>query len=90
MRFLIGTHRPAGCRPYGTDAELAALNRVCEFLCPLVNYFRPNKKLLGKTRAGSKIIKTYDKELKTPCHRLLESALPQEVKDAPRRDTFCS
>jgi hypothetical protein len=66
---------------YDTEEELAALNRVYEFLCPLVNFFRPNKKLLGKTRAGSKIIKTYDRELKTPYHRLLESSLPQEIKD---------
>jgi hypothetical protein len=66
---------------YDTDAELAALNRVYESLCPLVNFFIPNKKLPGKTRSGSKIIKTYDKELKTPYHRLLDSALPQEIKD---------
>jgi hypothetical protein len=64
----------AGYRRYGTEEELAAL-------CPLVNFFIPNKKLPGTTRVGSKIIKAYGKELKTPCHRLLESALPREIKD---------
>jgi hypothetical protein len=66
---------------YDTEKELAALNRVYEFLCPLVNFFIPNKKLLSKTREGSKIIKIYDKELKTPYRRLLESDLPREIKD---------
>ncbi|MDR0637976.1 MAG: transposase, partial [Spirochaetaceae bacterium] len=60
----------AGCWRYDTGEEPAALNRVCQFLCPLVNFFMPDKKLLAKTRAGSKFIKTYGKELKTPCRRL--------------------
>jgi hypothetical protein len=65
---------------YDTREELDALNRVYRSLCPLVNFFIPNKKLLRKTRAGSKIIKVYDKTLKTPYQRLMESSLDEKEK----------
>jgi hypothetical protein len=60
---------------YDTLKECNALNRVYEFLCPPVNYFIPNKKLRSKTKVGSKVVKVYDKGLKTPYQRLMESSL---------------
>jgi hypothetical protein len=65
---------------YDTQEELDALNRVYQFLCPLVNFFIPNKKLVSKSRVGSKIVKVYDKTLKTPYQRLMESSLAEEEK----------
>jgi hypothetical protein len=63
-----------GYARFDTDAELEALARVYESLCPLLNYFIPNKKLLSKTTVGSKTIKTYDGP-KTPYQRLIDSPL---------------
>ena len=70
-----------GLARYDTDSEYDALGRVYAYLCPLLNFFVPNRKLLSKTTEGSKTVKTYDKELKTPYQRLMESGIPQEYKD---------
>jgi hypothetical protein len=70
----------AGCWRYGTREEGDALNRVYRFLCPLASFFIPNKKLLRKTRAGSKTVKVYDKALKTPYRRLMESSVTEKEK----------
>jgi hypothetical protein len=67
VRNYVGYYR------YDTEEELAALTRVYESLCPLLNFFMPNKKLVSKTTAGSKTIKKYDQP-KTPYQRLLESS----------------
>jgi transposase InsO family protein len=69
-----------GYSRFDTDRELAALGKVYTSLCPLVNFFIPNKKLLSKTTVGSKTAKVYDKP-KTPYLRLLESSISQEEKD---------
>jgi hypothetical protein len=65
---------------YDTREECDALNHVYRFLCPLANFFIPNRKLLRKTRVGSKTVKVYDKALKTPCQRLMESSLTEQEK----------
>ena len=75
VRNVVGYWR------YDTQAELDALNLVYHYLCPLVNFFCPNKKLLNKKRDGAKIIKTYATVLKTPYQRLMEPAVSQEVKN---------
>jgi hypothetical protein len=72
-----------GYSRHDTEAELRALRRVYQSLCPLLNFFIPNKKLLSKTSVGSKTVKKYDRP-KTPYQRLLESALPEEVKERLR------
>jgi hypothetical protein len=61
----------------------AALKEVYRFLCPLLNYFYPTKKLLDKKRlANGRIKKIYEKELKTPYMRLLEDPeITQAYKD---------
>ena len=69
-----------GYARFDTPKEYAALTRVYKSLCPLLNFFIPTKKLLGKTSAGSKTVRLYDAP-KTPFQRLTESAyLPDEVK----------
>jgi hypothetical protein len=70
-----------GLARYDTEKEYDALGQVYACLCPLLNFFAPNKKLLGKTAAGSKTVKAYGKNLKTPYQRLMESSIPQELKD---------
>ncbi|GHV35026.1 integrase [Spirochaetia bacterium] len=74
VRNYIGYYR------LDTEKELAALGRVYAALCPLLNCFIPNKKLISKTSVGSKTVKNYDRP-KTPYQRLLESThLADEVK----------
>jgi len=63
-------------------AELAALNRVYESLCPLLNFFIPNKRLFSKATVGSRTVKTCDKS-KTSYRRLMESSLPEKAKAKP-------
>jgi len=70
-----------GCGRFSGAGELGALARVCRSLCPLLNYFIPTQKLLGKTRVGAKVKKAYDKNILTPCQRLMLSTdLSDEVK----------
>jgi Tfp pilus assembly protein PilO len=47
----------------------------------LSTFSGPTRNYWKKQGRSAKIIKTYDKELKTPYHRLLESALPREIKN---------
>jgi len=70
-----------GYRRFSGAGELGALARVYRSLCPLLNYFIPTQKLLGKTRVGAKVKKVYDKNILTPCQRLMLSTdLSDEVK----------
>jgi hypothetical protein len=62
---------------YDTDMEHAALAEVYRHLCPLINYFIPSMKLIGKERIGSKVKKHFDRPM-TPADRLLASL---EVSD---------
>jgi DNA-binding Xre family transcriptional regulator len=55
------------------DEALAALEKVYSFLNPLINYFYPTKKCIGKkTLPNGKVKRIYEKRLKTPCERVLE------------------
>jgi hypothetical protein len=69
-----------GYSRFDTERELAALRKVYASLCPLINFFIPNKKLLRKITVGSKTVKVYDTP-KTPYLRLMESSISQEEKD---------
>jgi hypothetical protein len=68
VRNYVGYYR------LDTEQALAALGRVYTALCPLLNCFIPNKKLISKTTIGSKTVKHYDRP-KTPYQRLLEAPL---------------
>ena len=75
IRTYIGYAR------FDTPREYAALARVYQSLCPLLNFFIPTKKLVSKTFFGSKTVKHFDLP-KTPFLRLMESPyLSQDIKD---------
>jgi hypothetical protein len=70
-----------GYARFDSTEEFATLAKVYQFLCPLLNFFIPTKKLLCKTSVGSKTIKRYDHPT-TPFLRLMESPyLSPEVKE---------
>ena len=62
--------RCAGYFRYDTAREVELLNRLWAIELPLVNLFKPQQKLLTKTRRGAKVTKTYDTAA-TPLDRLL-------------------
>jgi len=70
----------------GQDA-LNALAEVYRFLNPLLNYWYPTLRLIAKEKLPSgRHKKIYEKEPKTPCQRLLESAhISDECKAELRR-----
>ena len=70
-----------GLRRFSSRRELAARAWVYAALCPLLNYFIPLQKLLSKTRIGAKVKKVYDKDILSPCQRLMASEdVPGDVK----------
>jgi hypothetical protein len=75
VRKYVGYYR------FDSPAERDALNVLYQSLCPLLNYFLPTMKLIGKSRVGSRVRKVYEKIPKSPYQRLLESPdLSDEVK----------
>jgi hypothetical protein len=68
VRNFIGYDR------FSAGTEQAAPAAVYRSLCPSGNYFIPSCKLLSKTKAGSKTVKVYDKNILSPYQRLLASA----------------
>jgi hypothetical protein len=76
VREYVGYDRLSGFE------EQALLAAVYTHLVPLLNFFMPSRKLISKTRVGSKEIKVYD-EPRSPLQRLIECAeLPQTCKDS--------
>jgi hypothetical protein len=75
VRNFVGYYR------FSAEAERDALAAVYRSLCPLLNFFMPTIKLIGKTRVGTKIKKVYDKKILSPYQRLMVSSdLSEEVK----------
>jgi len=65
--------KTVGYARFEGDAALDALRDVYRYLCPLLNYFYPNKKLAGKqTLSNGTVKKIYEKQLKTPYERVQE------------------
>jgi hypothetical protein len=65
--------KTVGYARFEGDEALSALRNVYSCLNPLINYFYPTKKLVAKDKLpNGKIKKVYEKQLKTPCQRLLE------------------
>jgi hypothetical protein len=73
VRRLVGYSRLEG---QAACDLLAALYRAARLY---VNYFQPSEKLASKTRVGGRLRKRYH-PAKTPCHRLLESNIPEHQK----------
>jgi transposase InsO family protein len=65
--------KTVGYARFEGDEALSALENVCSYLNPPINYFYPTKKLIAKHRLPSgKIKKVYGKRLKTPYQRFFE------------------
>jgi hypothetical protein len=74
------------CR-FDTGSDHTVLAEAYRFLCPLINYWYPTFNLSGKEKLSSgRYKKIYEKEPKTPYHRLLESPdVPGGGREEPRR-----
>lgn len=73
--------RYAGYFRYDTEEELELLSELYKVVCPYLNFFSPQARLIEKVREGSKVKKRYDKP-KTPHQRLLAS---EDVDDLTKR-----
>jgi hypothetical protein len=62
-----------GYKRFDTNGELKLINDLYEILRLYYNFFLPTYKLESKTYNNSKRQRTYEKELKTPYKRILES-----------------
>jgi hypothetical protein len=78
--------KTVGYARFEGEAALGALMEVYRCLCPLLNYFYPNKKLERKeTLPNGRVKKIYEKQLKTPYARVLEHPdIQDENKDRVR------
>ncbi len=72
QKNYTAVRRYVGYFRYDTQGELELLNRLYGVLCPYLNFFQPQMRLIEKVREGSRVTKRYD-EPKTPYRRLLES-----------------
>ncbi len=63
-----------GYARYDTDAEVAVLAELYRHVRLLTNFFEPQAKLTGKTRAGARVRRSYDRPT-TPYQRLLDSGV---------------
>lgn len=70
--------RYVGYFRYDTEEQLLLLNQLYEVLCPYLNFFQPQARLLEKVREGSRVKKRYDQP-KTPYQRILEDPEVDEV-----------
>jgi hypothetical protein len=74
--------RKIGYLRFSSKAAYEALDNVYTLLRLHVNFFKPVRKLIGKSRQGAKVRKVYD-VARTPYQRLLSSGVLSEEK---RRD----
>jgi hypothetical protein len=63
-----------GYARYDTDAEIAVLAQLYRHVRLLTNFFEPQAHLIGKTRDGAKVRRSYDRPT-TPYQRLLDSGV---------------
>jgi transposase InsO family protein len=74
QRNGLAVRRIVGHDRYSSRAALATLQRLYPLLRLHLNFFRPLRKLVSKTRVGSKVIKRYD-TARTPYQRLLATGV---------------
>jgi hypothetical protein len=81
VRKMIGYSR------FDTDFEQKTLAEAYRYLCPLINFWYPTIKLIGKEKlSNGRYKKIYEKEPKTPYQRILESPdVSEEHKEELRR-----
>ncbi len=74
-----------GYMRHDTEAELKTINELYSYLCPYLNFFQPQAKLIYKERIGSKVKKRYDNP-KTPYQRIISSPdVSDQVKKKLKR-----
>jgi len=67
------------------EGLLPLMNRINECQSLIKNLFTPTMRLLSKERAGTKYVKRFERQPKTPAQRILESPdVPEAKKDAVR------
>ena len=81
QKNYTAVRRYVGYFRYDTQQELELLNQLYGVLCPYLNFFQPQMRLIEKVRTGSRVTKRYDKP-RTPYMRLLEDA---DVDDLTKR-----
>jgi hypothetical protein len=81
VRKKIGYHR------FSSKAAYEALDDVYALLRLHVNFFKPVRKLIGKSRHGAKVRKVYD-IARTPYQRLLASGVLTEDKKRELASTY--
>lgn len=70
QKNYTAVRRYTGYPRYEGDEDLELLNQLYEVLCPYLNFFQPQARLIEKVRDGSRVTKRYDYP-KTPYRRLL-------------------
>ena len=76
VRRVVGYYR------FDTQQEYEALQNVYKHLCPLLNFYYPSMRIIGKIRIGPKVKKSYDAP-KPPYQRLLESP---DIEDSVKEE----
>jgi hypothetical protein len=76
-RNWLSVRRQVGYDRYSSQKALELLQQLYPLLSAHNNFFRPVRKLVGKERLGSKVVKRYD-EPKTPYQRLLAARVLRE------------
>jgi hypothetical protein len=74
---------------YSTKAAYEQLERLYRALRLYANFFQPLRKLVGKERVGSKVVKRYDLA-RTPYRRVLEARVLEEAKRAELEELYRS
>ncbi len=81
----LAVRRVVGYYRFDTQQEYEALQDVYHYLCPLLNFYYPSMRIIGKIRTGPKVKKTYD-DPKPPYQRLLESPdIEDSIKEYLRK-----
>ena len=81
----LAVRRVVGYYRFDTQQEYEALREVYKHLCPLLNFYYPSMRIIGKIRIGPKVKKSYDAP-KPPYQRLLESPdIAESIKEDLRK-----
>lgn len=87
QRNWLSVRRQVGYERYGSRAAFEALGELYPLLRLQLNFFRPVRKLLGKERIGSRVIKRYDRP-QTPYQRLLAAGALNDAARAELRRQY--
>lgn len=86
-RNWLSVRRQVGYDRYSSQKAFELLHQLYPLLSVHNNFFRPVRKLVGKQRLGSKVVKRYD-EPRTPYQRLLAAGVLSEPAQAALEKRF--